>query len=77
MAERITRQPLTGYQHVANDGPTRYWERIKRGELYDNEIADCEILEALKEWNEDFESEAFRGMEMVEALTWLYSLKAG
>ena len=69
ISEFMTRQLLTSYQHVANDEPTRYWERIKRGELYDNEVADCEILEALTKWNADFESKAFRDMEMIKALS--------
>lgn len=69
MADELLRRDLTSYQHAANDKPTKYWERIKRGELYDNEIGDCEILEALKQWNENFESKAFRDMEMVEALS--------
>ena len=64
----MLRQDLTSYQHVANYEPTKYWERIKRGELYDNEIADCEILRALRQWNKDHESKAFRDMEIVEAL---------
>ena len=68
-ADRSLRQDLTSYQHVANDYPTKYWERIKRGELYYNEIPDCDILKALKQWNEDFESKAFRNMEMVKALS--------
>ncbi|MBN2019616.1 MAG: hypothetical protein JW749_05265 [Sedimentisphaerales bacterium] len=62
-------QDLTKYQHVANDEPTEYWERIKRGELHDNEIKDYEILRALREWNKDHESKSFRGMEFVEALS--------
>ena len=69
MTDELLRRDLTTYQHVANDEPTKYWERIKRGELYANEIADCEILSALRKWNEDFESKAFKDMEMVEALT--------
>ncbi len=67
--DELLRQDLTSYQHVANNEPTKYWERIKRGELYDKEIADCEILKALKQWNEDFESTVFKGMEMIKALS--------
>jgi energy-coupling factor transporter ATP-binding protein EcfA2 len=66
--DELLRRDLTSYQHVANDEPTKYWERIKRGELYDNEIADCETLRALRQWNKDHESKAFRDMEMFEAL---------
>jgi len=69
LPEELLRLDLTSYQHVANDEPTKYWERIKRGELYDKEIGDCEILEALIKWKEDFESKVFEGMEMVEALS--------
>ena len=69
MMDWLQRQDLIGYQHIANDEPTKYWERVKRGELYENEISDCEILEVLNKWNEDFESKAFRDMEMVEALS--------
>jgi predicted AAA+ superfamily ATPase len=67
--DELLRRDLTSYQHVANNTPTRYWERIKRGELHDNEIPDCEILEALRQWNEDFESRELNKMEMVEALS--------
>jgi len=67
--DELLRQDLTSYQHVANNEPTKYWERVKRGELYDKEIADCEILKALKQWNEDFESTVFKGMEMIKALS--------
>ena len=47
--DELLRQDLIICQHVANDSFTKYWERIKRGELYKNEISDSEILRALKQ----------------------------
>jgi len=67
--DSLYKESMLTYQHVTSEGPTNYWERIKRGELYDNEIPDCEILRALRRWNEDFESKAFRNLEMVEAFS--------
>ena len=57
------------YQHVAQSEPTKYWERIKRGELYEGEISDCKILKAINKWNADFENEALDNMDMVGVLT--------
>ena len=55
-------------QCISSNGPTKYWERIKRGELYYNEITDCEILEAIDKWNKNIKEKALNKMEMIEAL---------
>jgi len=68
MTDELLRRDLTSYQHVANDEPTKYWERIKRGELYDKEIADREILFSLDEWNKDWQCKVFRDKNMREAI---------
>ena len=62
------RQDIKDLQHVANDNFTKYWERIKLGELNDNEYKDCKILEAIKKWNSNIEVKALNKLEMIEAL---------
>ncbi len=69
MTDELLRRDLTSYQHVANDEPTKYWERIKRGELYYNEIPDCKILEALTQRDKDFDSRVLGDIEITEPLS--------
>jgi len=64
----MTRQHVQRHQSIANSWPTKYWERIKRGELYNNEIRDREILAGIEDWNRDINIKSFGGLNMREAL---------